>query len=487
MSNVAFLINKRQIPLLLKTYIICIFLFVSILFIIRMIRKDIYICHEDEMIYYNSAKLFYETNSLKAGFCINENRSSVGEFNWYGPGYAFIYGSVAKMFGFTNYFFVAFHYALFILCLLIIWKFPFNKIKRLLFLAIFLSTYASFSYIFTYFPEELNLFFSLLLLLLYAKIKTNKYILIYYVILIITFSLVRVSFIFWIFTIFFIKDSPLKKIFSVILSLLLLLFILVYIKLFNAPAFVQGLKEIYGSINGTGFVPAIIKITKNGLMNGIALYENASSSVFCIVILLIIAVFSVLTIKQSDLINWGLVLLLLMVWVVFLLLYVFLPMYIEKQLLFFIPVCIYLIIRNKKYISLLLFFSIFLFAPYALLKTKNFIDDSKKFYYSYQSERNDRNYCSSIFNNVSIHKKEINVLFQYQDFNLTYLPVSFHGIPILYTTNVLAYNYSDSLRYKRFNKISIDYILAKHQTVLPNYRLIKNAGYYFLYEQINHK
>jgi hypothetical protein len=476
MMNVSFKCKKTALPLMLKTFILFVFIFVSYLFVNRMIRKDVYICHEDEMIYFNAAKLFYETNSLKAGFCINENRSIIGEYNWYGPGYALIYGGIAKIF-------VAINYALFILCLFLIWKLPFTKIKRLLFLAIFLSTYASFSFVFTFFPEELNLLFALLLLVLFARIKCNKSLLIPYIILIFVFSLVRVSFIFWIFTLFFIKNSPIKRVYTTIIAFVLFIVILVYMKLFNAPAFVQGLKEIYGTGKVPNVFSFIIHIVKNAMWNCKELYQHATPSVFCIIYLLFLAIVSVISIKQKDNSNFGIILLLLIVSLVFLSLYIFLPIYIEKQLLFFVPLCIYLIIQNKKYISILLFFSFFLFVPYTMLKTKEFVDQSKQFFYNYQNESHDRELCNSIFKDIAIQKKEINVLFQYRDFNFTYLPVSINGVPILYTTNVLAFNYSDSLRYKRFNKIKIDFILAKHPIILSSYRLVKNAGYYFLYQK----
>ncbi|MFN5370375.1 MAG: hypothetical protein ACK5B6_02835 [Bacteroidia bacterium] len=67
--------------------------------------------HEDDCIYFNSARLFYETGSLKAWGFIDSNVSLIGEYNWYGPGYGLLYGGISKIFSFhEGATIIAFHF-----------------------------------------------------------------------------------------------------------------------------------------------------------------------------------------------------------------------------------------------------------------------------------------------------------------------------------------------------------------------------------------
>ncbi len=58
-----------------------------------------FVAHEDEVIYYGSAKVFAETGSVQAESCITEDVSPVGQINWYGPGYSVVYGMLRLLFG----------------------------------------------------------------------------------------------------------------------------------------------------------------------------------------------------------------------------------------------------------------------------------------------------------------------------------------------------------------------------------------------------
>lgn len=79
-----------------------------------------FVAHEDEVIYYGSAQVFAETGSLQAESCINEDVSPIGKFNWYGPGYNVVYGSLQQIIGQSNTLFIKFHFVLGLLTLVAI-------------------------------------------------------------------------------------------------------------------------------------------------------------------------------------------------------------------------------------------------------------------------------------------------------------------------------------------------------------------------------
>ena len=110
---------KKYFLRAVQIYILLVVLLVTVLFFQSINKEEYFPSYEDELIYYNSAKLFNESNSLKSAFCLNEDRSYIGDFNWYGPFYHVIYGGTAKVFGFNNIFFIVFNYFLFLGSILI--------------------------------------------------------------------------------------------------------------------------------------------------------------------------------------------------------------------------------------------------------------------------------------------------------------------------------------------------------------------------------
>ena len=86
----------------LKSYAFIAFIVVTVVFINVISSKDVFPSHIDESSYFSGAKVFAETGSLKSFSSINEERSKIGEYNWYGPVINYIYGGIAKVFGFNN-------------------------------------------------------------------------------------------------------------------------------------------------------------------------------------------------------------------------------------------------------------------------------------------------------------------------------------------------------------------------------------------------
>ena len=159
-------INFRKVSKikLLNYTIICFILFMF------FNNRDLFLSYQDEVINYNSARSYSETNNLKAVNSIAEQRSIKGGFNWYGPSYVLIYGNLAKVFGFSTSIFLYFNLCLFFINLWIINNFNFDKRKKQIFTSVFLMSYSSFSFIFTFYPEILIITITLTLLLFYSKI-----------------------------------------------------------------------------------------------------------------------------------------------------------------------------------------------------------------------------------------------------------------------------------------------------------------------------
>ena len=79
-------------------------------FLTAIAGEKYFVAHEDEVIYYGSAQVFAETGSLQAESCIDEDVSPIGKFNWYGPGYNAVYGSLLRTAGPSNALFIKFHF-----------------------------------------------------------------------------------------------------------------------------------------------------------------------------------------------------------------------------------------------------------------------------------------------------------------------------------------------------------------------------------------
>ena len=213
-----------------------------------------YPAHDDEIINYCSAILFDETGSVRAQGSINEDVSSIGQLNWYGPGYAAFYGSMRRVFGEAPYLFIWIHFVLALVTLGLIYFLPGPSESKLLMANSLVFTWQYSAYIFTYFPESLNLFMALLLILLLFKINEQddpgrrmKFVFIYLGMVMI-FILCRVTFVFWLTALVGISRSRREAIRMIFLFGVSLGVVLVYMKYFTAPPYaaqMQKINELY--------------------------------------------------------------------------------------------------------------------------------------------------------------------------------------------------------------------------------------------------
>jgi ABC-type maltose transport system permease subunit len=209
-----------------------------------------FLLHEDEVIYYCSAKLFAATNSVQAEGCIAENVSPIGKMNWYGPGYNLSYGILFKLFNGNAAIFPWFHFVLAVASLGIILLFPLPLESKLL-LAIALSLTQQFcAYIFTFFPETLIMFLATILVWLLTLYYTatderrkRKY-LIAFVACTLLFMLWRITFIFWLACLLGLSHDRRSLKWSAVIFIGGVTISLVYMKLFTAPPYAGEMHKI---------------------------------------------------------------------------------------------------------------------------------------------------------------------------------------------------------------------------------------------------
>jgi hypothetical protein len=476
---------KKKYNLFIIVYIIIVVLLVSFSFFQGLLKGGYYPVYEDEMIYYNSAKLFMETNSTKAFTCINEQRSAVGEYNWYGPSYHIIYGGIAKLFGFNQNMFIVFNYILFILTISISFLINTTLRNKLLFTAILISSYSAFTYLFSYFPESLQIFLTIILLVLYSRIDVSKKYYYAFIGLVLLFSLIRYSTVFWIFSILFNENIKQTLRVRIILSFLVFSLVIIWFKFFTAPAYVVGLKDVHGSVN-MGIIGIIKSAIINGYKNYILFFNKGNFQMISVLLIFIVVSYNFIIKKIiNNLSIFGLFIICVLAFLVFIFFYTALPVYFEKQTMFIFPILIYCLIKTEYNLKLLLMISIFLFFPFSWFKmeeNKNLRIISK---ISLKNNIKLEKDLEGIFNGIHVKKNkvEINVFLQYNDFSelfinyLGSLPVSKGKTPVLYTVNL-------NEKIKFYNKIKLDFIISKHYLKNKRARLIKKGDYYYLYKVI---
>jgi hypothetical protein len=468
-------------------FIIC-FSFITISVAKIYYSKQYYLSNEDEITYFSSAKLFSETNSLKASCCINESRSKIGEFNWYGPSYHIIFGSITYIFGNSPSVFIIFNYFLFLLSIFFISKFNLEKKLKKMFIVLYLCSYASFSYVFTFFPETLHLTMIITLLLVYSYTPKRNNILLF-IGLVLLFSLIKYTFILFIFlTIPDILSKKKNKIIYMSISILSFFLIFIYFKFFTAPAFAKGLKLIHGESDSNGIITTLINVLKNGYTNLYTFFNKSTISLSIISVFLLIITTSLVVITKkiyrTNLKLFSIYFLAISYFLIYLFFYTSDTFFFEKQAIVIIPILIFFLVNSAEDLSIYYSIFIFLFLPFSLMKTKNNINDRRNSFHQLALNKNKIDQLQTIFNGISINpnKKEINVLIDYSAFQifnnltLSFLPVSINKTPILYTTNINCSN-----KYELHNKIKVDYIISKEIINNDDYTLLKNNATYNIY------
>jgi hypothetical protein len=491
-------LNKKKFNLVIKLLFIGFAISLSTYFVVTKVCDGRFFPdNEDESIFYNSAKLFQETNSFKSPTCNSELRSKIGEFHWYGPAYHLIYGFVAKLFGFNNTYFIKFHFFVFFLSILAIFFIPITFIDKISFLVLYLSSFISIPFIFTYFPETIHVLLSLLLLIIYLKGNENKKYFFLFVLCVLLFSIVRVTLVFWIFALLF--NSKFLNSFFIRLLLVLSVFVIVffYMKYFTAPAHVLGFKEIHSS-NALFSISNLVNAVMDNFFRNIKMiyhylfnhrYGLFSLISFMFLIIASLDAFLKERNKQDREKIFGILLFTFLTLMTFILLYTADIFFLEKQIAFLVPALIYIVIKYNKNVSLILLLFVFIFFPFSFAKTKKNIEQRRESYNLVSNFKLEVSNFREFVKHINTKHSEVNVLYLYNEYDLPnnlitcFLPLSKNGVPILYTQNIIDLNKPDSLKFQVHNKIRIDYVISKNKLdfewLTPEYF----NGYIYLYSK----
>lgn len=484
---------RKNASLLLKIYLIVFMLLITVM-LISIYFSGYFNVHGDEAVYYNYGRMFYETESIKASFTLNEQSSTIGEIGWYGPFYNLIYGGIFKLFGAQHMYIITFHYLLLLLCLLVIRYFPLSELQRLTYAAILLSTYIICPFVFTCYPEIIQILLSMILILVYAKIDQNQKMFYLFLFLIFVFALTRVTMVFWIFSILFFKDTPISFKLRFTICILFVVAILIYMKFFQASSVVVGLQVIH-EFSLSNIYTSIVKILNNTKTNLYQLFNQSHSSVITFLSLFFIACFNVFSAKNESFFKSKKIGLLAVVMITFL---VLISMYMtpainfEKQVGFLIPIIIFVIVYSQKNVLITLCISLGVFFPHALIKTVNNYAERKNAVADVNQYSDFNNEITHLFDQVPLKEKTTHVLCYTPDFIVPenyltcFLPLSKDGSLILYTSNRYdPKNNTVSLKFHTFNHWKIDYILSAYPLDLPNITLVKGNKHYYLYHCSN--
>jgi len=271
------MINNTRI---LKCLFVILLLLVFSFFIYSILFGNIHISHIDEISYFNGARLFYETGSLKAPICCYGQRSVIGEFGWYGPAYHIIYGGLFKLFGFNPFVFYFFHFALYLLSLIIIGRLNFDINSKLVILICVAIFGPSLTYVFSFFPVTLHIFMGIFLTYILFNID-NKFYRNLYIITIFVFFIIHITFAMWILGLIPFSRNKKELTKNFFLTLIFLIMSFIYLKYFLAPSTVEnGLAVIRDFWGYSSF----IALQKNAIRN--LVYINIKTNYTQIVIIL---------------------------------------------------------------------------------------------------------------------------------------------------------------------------------------------------------
>lgn len=462
-------------------------------FLIAVEDDAYFVAHEDEVIYYGSAQIFAETGSLRAESCIDENVSRVGQFNWYGPGYNFIYGTIQKALGRSNTLFIKMHLAAAVLVILVVIFLPLSLEDKLLLCGILLASEQFTCYVFSYFPEMLHLFFSIVLTFILVKLYDEKndvnkqwILTTSYILFVIIFSLCRITTVFWLAGLLALKPEWRKNIPYAVVFIVGVVLSVIYLRFFIAPPYageMHKLEHLY-SFN---LINLIWETASAGFKNFFRVFRSGSRPVYQLILLIALMIYSYW--KNRDRFHLSILFISACLIGVLMAYYTVEPFFFVKQTAMLLPLLIVGIMTGGdlkiKWATLLIFgFSIFNVQS----KRNHVIAEHQA---AYRNFKNNQNLYSS-FQNIRgklIPEKSQIILWCYNEFDYgpaaqALLPYStIGGYPIMYTTNIIFDHQNTPLteKFKLHHKLPVDYILSRSKLDWLNSHLILQTPYFYFY------
>lgn len=453
-----------------------------------------FVAEEDETIYYNCARLFSETGSVRATECNTENVAKVWQCNWYGPMYYLFYGGIAKIAGIHNYNFLLTNIACLVLILLLILKADFSTEIKLLIICSFLTLYSMIGYVFTFYPETLEILFAVILTLKLKKIaidtgSTRKIAL--YILLVMFFALFRVSTVFWVFGLLAFSQS--RKDFFKKLGLSLACFLLIYLYLsyFNAPVFTGGLAHIMNDKPG---LAVLVYLVRKIAWNAFVFFSRNPFYDLLQIPVILVAVYSWFISKNRFMLAACIIS--IIYYIVLLTLYVPYSFFLNKQSACLYPLLLvaffYTDTSKLKYLTLGL---LLIFSPISYLKAAGLIRAKKQA--AIENEK-----AAPLISQIDQIRSKIEggkprtILTLYREFenDLPYsvlscnLPASTTDKqPILYTYNFPIDRqegsvFKNELNFQTHGKLYVDYILSKHALSIDSTTMVYSCNLFYLYK-----
>jgi len=459
------------------------------------------LAQEDEATYYNGARVFAETGWVRAARTNTETVSKIWQCDWYGPMYHIFFGSVDKIAGVHDYNFIITNLICFMLIIALVMRASFTIEQKLLIICSLLSLHYIVGYIFTYFPQTVELLFATILTLLlrqlfYLKPESKEYKKKYllYILLVIFFSLFKVTIVLWIFGLLAFSVS--KKDFLQKLGIGIGCGILIYIYMlyFNAPyAPKTGMAQITQGALGFRTIFFLIKrLAENILVycTHNPFYDNFQGIIF------LIAIYSCAVTKNKLLLAACIISFLY--YIILTTLYLIAPFYFNKQ-----TACLYILLFIAFYtatapVSRYAMFSlILLFSPITYFESYSLAKERKEMAIQNDMAKPFISQIEQLKNKIE-GGKERTVLTLYKEFDdkipfevfETNLPAATTDrFPILFT-----YNFSNNIKVDGNNpyelnfvtkgKIHIDYILSKYPLKIDSTSLTYSCNSFYLYKNL---
>lgn len=445
--------------------------------------------HEDDCIYFNSAKLFYETGSLKAWGFIDNNVSRIGEFNWYGPGYGLLYGGISKMFSFNEGATIIYFHFLFLLFALYLMSRIIDKKYSVPFLII---TSGVIPYLFSFQPVMFHYSASVILGAFLFKYYSNldnieirnRY-LFKFLILVFLFSFFRVTTIFWLSGLLADFKSFKRWLFNLSLFFAGLILSIVFIQLFTAPMYISAGAEIDKAISFklVLFIVNFIATIKNNLILFYSCFEVEHIYLFISYPFLIWAYSQSRSnhLLATMIINFTTI-------IVMFGLYVGSPFYMEKQIAFLVCLNIMAILYfTNGSIRKVYIISMMLLIPVHANRLFSFYDKSQYAYIEAQSNSIAKDIVNIKY--FSFYKPINTLLFSYLEFER--LPVNYFVLSSSYPmsdANLNILRYSAYLGEKDIFEVDskkfIDYYLTTKNDCPNNFICVGKSKYFYLYRKI---
>jgi len=456
-----------------------------------------FLAHDDEVINYCSAILFDETGSVRAEGSINEDVSRVGQMNWYGPGYTIFYGSLRAIFGDAPYLFVWINLVLAMLTLGLVYFQNGNSENKLRMTNALAFTWQFSAYIFTYFPETLNLLVAMVLVLLLLRLnETNdlksrsKIILIYFTVVLI-FILCRVTFVFWLVALVGVSGSRKEAIRMFFLFAITLVVVLLYMKYFTAPPYAGEMQKI-DKLYQFSILEFILK-TGWALMRN-TYYLLVSGSVEVYGLLLLMAVVALRWWKTKERILLAALLVSVTVIAALLAFYSPGPSYFLKQSDTLLPLLLAALmfspspspVKSGVVLAALLIFMFSIQGIWGLIQERRV---------SFERFTSNAALHASL-QELPAYMDEaypVTVLWCYNEFpfgNITeaLLPFSTKSQkPILYTSSVVDPSSKPEVKFQRYGKLQIDYLLSREPVTMSWIQEVHATEFYHLYKIIDNK